>query len=187
MVNRHFECVCAYVFVFALGRDSAKHKDILHLLEIRQEIDRRNLARDINEFRTTYQQANDARECDLNDTSISTTCNPGPGSCLFFLGEDRNKQNRENKQKEQMNQWITEQCRQKYETTKEQQIFDQAYDCNQLMIAKRIEDLEATQLMFRRQLANDIRAFNTALVNQTIDCNIIFLFYRLIKSNANEM
>jgi hypothetical protein len=33
----------------------------------------------------------------------------GLGSCLFFEGEDRNKQEREKKQKEQMNRWINEQ------------------------------------------------------------------------------
>jgi hypothetical protein len=106
-----------YILTFYLARDSAKHEAIVHLLEIRQEHDRRNLARDLNEFRTVYQQSKDAREYDLNDTSMSTVAYDnesnrlayGPGSCLFFEGEDRNKQNREKKQKEQMNRWITEQ------------------------------------------------------------------------------
>ena len=61
----------------------------------------------------TYQQSKDAREYDLN--YISTPINEknhlqyGPGSCLFFEGEDRNKKDREKKQKEQMKQWINEQ------------------------------------------------------------------------------
>lgn len=116
IVNRYFKIyVC--IFFFELARDNAKHEDIVHLLEMRQEHDRRNLARDINEFRTTYQQSKDAREYDLNDASMSTIVynnesnhlQYGPGSCLFFEGEDRNKQDREQKQKEQMNRWIIEQ------------------------------------------------------------------------------
>ncbi len=104
-------------FIFYLAHDGAKHEAIVHLLEMRQEQDRRNLAQDINEFRATYQQSKDAREYDLNDTSIITIVNNnesnhlqyGLGSCLFFEGEDRNKQEREKKQKEQMNRWINEQ------------------------------------------------------------------------------
>jgi len=116
MVNRYSKYICVY-FLFELAHDGAKHEAIVHLLEMRQEQDRRNLARDINEFRTTYQQSKDAREYDLNDASMSTIVynnesnhlQYGPGSCLFFEGEDRNKQDREEKQKEQMNRWITEQ------------------------------------------------------------------------------
>jgi hypothetical protein len=102
------------IYFFSLARDSAKHEVIVHLLEIRQEHDRRNLARDINDFRATYQQSKNAREYDLNDLSTSIiVCNStskcGPGSCLYFQGEDQNKQHRDRKQKEQMNRWITEQ------------------------------------------------------------------------------
>jgi hypothetical protein len=87
------------------------------LLQIRQEQDRRNLARDINEFRSTYQQSKNAREYDLSDLSMTPNVynsedirfQCGPGSCLFFEGEDREKQDREKKQKEQMNRWIAEQ------------------------------------------------------------------------------
>ncbi len=50
--------------LFILALDSAKHKAIVHLLINRQERDRRNLARDINEFRTIYQQSKNAREYD---------------------------------------------------------------------------------------------------------------------------
>ena len=102
------------ILFFHLARDSAKHEAILQLLEFRQEQDRRNLNREINEFRTQYQQPKNAREYDLNDSSVvynseNNCLQFGPGSCLFFEGEDRNKQNREKKQKEQMNRWITEQ------------------------------------------------------------------------------
>jgi hypothetical protein len=40
-------------FIFYLAHDGAKHEAIVHLLEMRQEQDRRNLAQDINEFRAT--------------------------------------------------------------------------------------------------------------------------------------
>ena len=46
----------------------------------------------------------------------------------------------------------------------EQQMFDQIYACNQLMIAKRIKKLEATQMILRRQLENDIKTFNKTFV-----------------------
>lgn len=107
----------ARIFTPDLVRDGIKHEAIVHLLDIRQEYDRRNLARDINEFRTIYQQPKDAREYYLNDRSMSIIVENNesnhfqydPGSCLVFQGEDRNKQDREKKQKEQMNRWITEQ------------------------------------------------------------------------------
>jgi hypothetical protein len=54
-------------------------------------------------------------------------------------------------------------------------MLDQAYDCNQLLIAERIKNLEATQIMLRRELENDIKAFNRALVNKLTCHNIIFL------------
>jgi hypothetical protein len=106
-----------HIFLFDLARDSAKHETIVHLLETRQKQDLRNLARNLNDFRAMYQQSKDAREYDLNDTSMSTIVYDndsnrlqyGLGSCLFFEGEDRNKQDREKIQKEQMNRWITEQ------------------------------------------------------------------------------
>ncbi len=43
------------------------------------------------------------------DNNESNHLQYSPGSCLFFEGEDRNKKARENKQKQQMNRWITEQ------------------------------------------------------------------------------
>jgi hypothetical protein len=94
------------IHFFNLARDSTKHEAIIQLLEFRQEQDRRNLDREINEFRSQYQQPKNAREYDLNDSSIVYN---SENNCLFFEGEDRNKQNREKKQKEQMNRWITEQ------------------------------------------------------------------------------
>ena len=71
----------------------------------------------MNNFRATYQQSKDAREYDLNETSTSTigssddieSTQYGPGSCLVFEGEDRNKPIREKAQKDQMNRWIAEQ------------------------------------------------------------------------------
>ena len=54
-------------------------------------------------------------------------------------------------------------------------MLDQAYDCHQLLIAERIKNLEATQIMLRRELENDIKAFNRALVNKLLCHNIIFL------------
>ena len=106
-----------YIFLIDLARDSAKHEAIVHLLETRQKQDRQSLERDLNDFRATYQRAEDAREYDLNDTPMSTVgydkesnrSRYGLGSCLHFEGEDRNKQNRDKVQKEQMNRWITEQ------------------------------------------------------------------------------
>jgi hypothetical protein len=67
-------------------------------------------------------------------------------------------------------------------------MLDQAYDYNQLMIAERIKNLEARQMMLRRQLEKDIKAFNRAFVNKMIYPNtIIFLFNRLIKNDVNVL
>ncbi len=55
----------------------------------------------------------------------------------------------------------------------EKQMLDQAYDYNQLMIVERIKSLEATQMMLRRQLENDTKAFNRALVDKL---NTSYLF-----------
>ena len=109
--------MCLCVSLFLLARDSVKHQSIIHLLQTRQEHDRRNLRRDLNDFRAIYQQFRDAREYDLNDVMASTMVynneyirlQYGPGSCLYFEGEDQNKKDREKKQKEQMSEWITEQ------------------------------------------------------------------------------
>lgn len=78
---------------------------------MRQEHDRQKLLRDINTFRSIHQQRKDAREYDIVMPTITDNnyTQYGPGSCLFFEGEDRNKNDREKKQKEQMNQWIIEQ------------------------------------------------------------------------------
>jgi len=58
------------------------------------------------------------------------------------------------------------------------------------MIAERIKNLEATQIMLRRQLESDIKRFNRALVYKSsilIYRLSSFSVNRLIKSDVNEM
>ena len=168
-----------------LDRDTAKHTAIGQLLTTRQEYDRRNLAREENAFRATHQQVQHAREYDLSSAwnSGNNHVQFGPGSCLFFVGEDRSKHDRERQQRDQMNRWTTEQvlsdhrsrryevrgnifqCRQRCIEVAEQRMADEAYDSDQLAITKRLKNLEVTQMKLRRQRNNDIKAFNRALVS----------------------
>ena len=92
--------------MFVWACDQTKHDAIVQLLSNRQEHDRRRLAEDLNLFRAKYQQATDAREYDLSRNDITQSIN---SSCLYFSGEDRNKQDRERKQKNQMTRWLAEQ------------------------------------------------------------------------------
>ncbi|UJR37866.1 hypothetical protein I4U23_030556 [Adineta vaga] len=151
----------------AYACDYKKHNAIVELLRNRQEYDRRRLAQDIDNFRKKYQQTKYAREYDLTDTTmLNIEDNSISGNCLYFEGEDRNKQDRERKQKDQMNRWITEQCRQKCLEVEEQHMADEAYDYNQLAIVNRVKTLEVIQMTRRCQLNNDIKAFNRALADQ---------------------
>ncbi|CAF1061655.1 unnamed protein product [Adineta ricciae] len=143
----------------AYACDQTKHDAIVQLLSNRQEHDRRRLAEDLNVFRAKYQQATDARESDLNLNDITQSIN---SSCLYFDGEDRNKPDRERKQKNQMTRWIVEQCRQKCLEIEEQRMTDRAYDYNQLAVVDHLKTLEAIQMKRRRQLSNNIKAFNQA-------------------------
>ena len=71
----------------------------------------------------------------------------------------------------------------------EQRLFDQAYDCNQLMILERLKNLELAQIMLQRQSKNDVKAFNKALVyslNRFYHYLISFRVNRLIKNDVNR-
>jgi hypothetical protein len=71
-----------------------------------------------------------------------------------------------------------------------QQMFDQAYNCNQLMIVERLKNLETAQIMLRCQLENDTKAFNKTLVDLLsifYHCLVSLLVNRLIKDDVNKM
>lgn len=89
---------------FLVVRDAQKYANIAHLLQIRQEQDRRNLVRELNEFRRVSQQPKDAREHDLKHrASISL------GNDSTVEGEDPCERDRSICQQEQMQQWQVDQ------------------------------------------------------------------------------
>jgi hypothetical protein len=58
------------------------------------------------------------------------------------------------------------------------------------MIVERLKNLETAQIMLRRQLENDTKAFNKTLVdllNRFYHCLVSLLVNRLIKDDVNKM
>ncbi|XP_068958352.1 RIB43A-like with coiled-coils protein 2 [Petaurus breviceps papuanus] len=153
-----------------MGAEMRQNDCITCLLEQRQQRDRRDLEKAINEFRQTFQRPENRREFDLSNPlalkkdvparlSDQDTCNTISG-LQKFMGEDLNAKERKKAQEEQNREWAREQQRTWNAALAKYKLEEDAFTKTRLELDQAAMDLQKLELTSRRVACATVKDFN---------------------------
>uniref|UniRef100_A0A8C6SH29 RIB43A domain with coiled-coils 2 n=1 Tax=Neogobius melanostomus TaxID=47308 RepID=A0A8C6SH29_9GOBI len=99
------------VFEFSTDAERLYFSKVANILTNRQHKQQRETAQDIVRFRQQYQQPPDQREFDLNDSERYKNMSPEEAQMMIpgLAGEDPNSKDRQQRQREQLRDWLIQQ------------------------------------------------------------------------------
>lgn len=150
----------------AFAAASAHHQKILECLAQQQQELRDAQAKELSEFRKSFQQKTNAREWDLNDPLAKRNGLPArvgdtdPRTTVSglqkFDGEDLAFTDRTTRQKQQVRVWTLEQLFEKAERKKQEMAMKNQYDAQVISVCQTMEELERQSKMSKyRQALHD--------------------------------
>lgn len=145
-------------------------------LEAKEKEERKKIHVGINEFRMTYQKAEDRREFDLNDPNYLKKQLParyrdddprcGISSAQKFEGEDLLSEERVNIQREQIKSWLNQQLEEKESAEKERKAAEDAYQAAIIARDNRAVQLEHLEKECKKRLELACLRYNKALADE---------------------
>ena len=155
-----------------------RNDKITQLIDQRQEEDRRQLNKALNEFRGLHQQADSRREFDLYDPDAAKKDKParvtdddprcGVSSMQKFDGEDLNNKARNQYQSEQKQRWADAQIREKEQALLNQKEADRLYELKMRELDQRAMELQEAERQCRNAINLAQKDYNAALVSKVI-------------------
>ena len=138
------------------------------LLEKQQEEERRNINKDIENFRRHCQRTEDRRDYDLYDPNALKKVAPirDEASAHKFEGEDGGGKGRSKAQQEQTRWWIEKQMGERVQAERDQQEAEKAYQEAVISRDKRAMALDKMERECRRRLNEATARFNRALAEE---------------------
>uniref|UniRef100_A0A5K4F881 RIB43A-like with coiled-coils protein 2 n=1 Tax=Schistosoma mansoni TaxID=6183 RepID=A0A5K4F881_SCHMA len=157
--------------------DAARNDRIACLLEKRQHDDERELAKNLNEFRSIHQQPESRREFDLYDPNAFKLDRParvsdddprcGVASLQKFDGEDLNLKARMKYQREQLQNWFDRQIEERNRAENAKKEADRLYDLKRRELDQRACELQKAEEECRRAINVAMQRYNKLLKEES--------------------
>ncbi|CAL8071206.1 unnamed protein product [Calicophoron daubneyi] len=157
----------------AYDADAIRNDKIACILEKRQERDKKEIDRALNEFRALHQQPESRREFDLYDPDALKKDRParvsdedprcGVSSIQKFDGEDLNGQARAKYQREQMQNWFERQIEERKRAEEAQREAERLNTLKRRELDQRACELAKAEEECRRAINMAVERFNSAL------------------------
>ncbi|CAI2724139.1 unnamed protein product [Schistosoma spindalis] len=161
----------------AYAADAARNDKIACLLEKRQHDDERELAKNLNEFRSIHQQPESRREFDLYDPNALKLDRParvsdddprcGVASLQKFDGEDLNLKARMKYQREQLQNWFDRQIEERNRAENAKKEADRLYDLKRRDLDQRACELQKAEEQCRRAINVAMQRYNKLLKEES--------------------
>ncbi|CAH8472475.1 unnamed protein product [Schistosoma curassoni] len=161
----------------AYAADAARNDKIACLFEKRQHDDERELAKNLNEFRSVHQQPESRREFDLYDPNALKLDRParvsdddprcGVASLQKFDGEDLNLKARMKYQREQLQNWFDRQIEERNRAENAKKEADRLYDLKRRELDQRACELQKAEEQCRRAINVAMQRYNKLLKEES--------------------
>ncbi|RTG85632.1 uncharacterized protein DC041_0003821 [Schistosoma bovis] len=161
----------------AYAADAARNDKIACLFEKRQHDDERELAKNLNEFRSVHQQPESRREFDLYDPNALKLDRParvsdddprcGVASLQKFDGEDLNLKARMKYQREQLQNWFDRQIEERNRAENAKKEADRLYDLKRRELDQRACELQKAEEQCRRAINIAMQRYNKLLKEES--------------------
>ncbi|KAM7535645.1 hypothetical protein Aperf_G00000096372 [Anoplocephala perfoliata] len=157
----------------AYAKEAERNDKLAVLLARQQDRSRRELNRELNEYRFLYQQLSSRREFDLNDPDAKKKDLParisdddprcGVSSLQKFVGEDLTKKSRDKFQQEQMRNWFDKQIEEHNRAEASRKNDEHLQAVYRREIEARIMALARAEASCRRAVECAVQRYNEAL------------------------
>ncbi|CAH8465812.1 unnamed protein product [Schistosoma mattheei] len=161
----------------AYAADAARNDKIACLFEKRQHDDEKELAKNLNEFRSVHQQPESRREFDLYDPNALKLDRParvsdddprcGVASLQKFDGEDLNLKARMKYQREQLQNWFDRQIEERNRAENAKKEADRLYDLKRRELDQRACELQKAEEQCRRAINVAMQRYNKLLKEES--------------------
>ncbi|KAM8752214.1 RIB43A-like with coiled-coils protein 2 [Acanthopagrus schlegelii] len=144
---------------------NSKVASLLHRRQVKEKL---AMEKDIVKFRHQYQQPWSQREYDLNDpdrcrkTELADAQMMPPG----LVGEDPNSQNRRQRQREQLREWLIQQQSERAAERHHQKLEEQCYDQTRVEMDIKALQLQSIEMGRQKAAAIATKEYNLALIKE---------------------
>ncbi|XP_042352728.1 RIB43A-like with coiled-coils protein 2 [Plectropomus leopardus] len=148
--------------------------DMLHnskvacLVHSRQVKEKREMEKAVVNFRNQYQQPWSQREFDLNDPDRCRKTDPGDVQMMLpgLVGEDPDSKSRQQRQKEQLREWLIQQQSERAAERHQQNLDEQRYNQSRVDMDNTALQLHCTEMEKRKAAAIATKEYNLAQIEE---------------------
>ncbi|CAL1595404.1 unnamed protein product [Knipowitschia caucasica] len=138
---------------------------VANMLAHRQQKQKHETAKSIDIFRQQHQQPQSRREFDLNDPQSLKTRGPAEAQMLIpgLIGEDPHSKERQQRQREQLRDWLVQQHAERQRQRHTQEMEDQNYQQFVLEVNNMALEVEKLEMENRKAIVTETKDFNLAM------------------------
>ncbi|XP_070687580.1 RIB43A-like with coiled-coils protein 2 [Pempheris klunzingeri] len=141
---------------------------VAYILHSRQEKEKRAMKKAVDSYRHQYQQPWSQREYDLNDPERCRKTGVGDAQMMppGLVGEDPDSKSRQQRQKEQLREWLIQQQSERAAGRHQQKLEEERYDQSRVEMASKALQLQSIEMERRKAAAIATKEYNLSMIEE---------------------